>query len=236
MKALLVALVAIVASASMAVPKKKEAAGTIAAGPLRISQEGYNLIVYSETGGAGYYNRALKHVTWPGGASGCTWGCGYDGGYNTKAQIASDWAHLGPERVKALQSVAGLKGSAARAALPRVKAVSVSWEEAMVVYQQKTMPRFGKLTGDAFPRLTELSGDCQATWLSIVFNRGSSLSGGSRLEMRQSRDAIASGKPQPVPGYILDMRRLWVNKGLPGLLTRRKAEAALFQKGLNQRP
>lgn len=228
MKLLLLSLVAMAMSPS---PTKAKGS-SLAAGPLRISQAGYNLIVYSETGGAGYYNRALKHLTWPGGASGITGGCGADFGYTTKAQIAIDWAHLGPERVKAIQSVAGLKGQAAKAQLYRVRSVIITWEEAMQVYQQATMPRFGKMTDQAFPRLTTLHPDCQASILSIVFNRGASMSGGSRLEMRKSRDAIAGGNPGPVPRYILDMRRLWVGKGLDGLLTRRKSEAVLFQRGL----
>jgi hypothetical protein len=229
MKTLLTILLLAMSSAPAVV---KPTAETIAAGPLRISREGQGLIIYSETGGVGYYNRALKNVTWPGGASGCTWGIGYDGGYNTKAQIAEDWAHLGPERVRALQSVAGLKGQAARSALPQVRPIVVTWDEAMQVYQKSTMPRFGKMTDQAFPKLTTLSPDCQAAMLSIVFNRGAAMGGGSRLEMRQSRDAIAAGKPSPVPRYILDMRRLWIGKGLDGLLTRRQKEAALFQRGL----
>jgi GH24 family phage-related lysozyme (muramidase) len=35
-----------------------------------------------------------------------------------------------------------------------------------------------------------------------------------------------------VPPEIRSMKRLWVGKGLNGLLTRRDAEAALFQRGV----
>ncbi len=202
------------------------------AGPLKISKESYDLIVYSETGGAGYYNRALKNLTWPGGASGVTGGIGYDFGYNSKEQIASDWAHLDSKRVAAFQSVAGLKGQAAKAALPRVRAIIITWDEAMVVYQKKTMPRFGKMASTAFPKLVALHPHCQGVILSECFNRGTAMEGPSRLEMRQQRDAIAAGKPNPVPQYILNSRRLWMGKGLDGLLKRRVSEAALFQKGL----
>lgn len=203
------------------------------AGPLKISKESYELIVYSETGGMGYYNRALKNLTWPGGASGVTGGIGYDFGYNSREQIAADWSHLDAKRITAFQSVAGLKGQAAKAALSRVRSIIITWDEAMVVYQKKTMPRFGKMTSDAFPKLTSLHPHCQGTMLSQVFNRGAAMAGNSRLEMRQQRDAIAAGKPKPVPQYILNSRRLWVGKGLDGLLKRRASEATLFQKGLD---
>ena len=206
----------------------------IAAGPLTISQEAYNLIVNEECGGEGYYNRHAIHPEWPGGASGVTVGVGYDCGYNTKAQIASDWAHLGNERIAALQSTAGIKGGSAKIALNRVRHVTISWEEAKITFDKKTVSRFGGMTAAAFPKITDTPDDCEGVMLSIVFNRGSSLAGDSRLEMRQIRDAITNHRWDDGPQYILNMRRLWYGKHLDGLLSRRVKEAALWRRGLDR--
>ncbi len=205
----------------------------LTAGALNISQEAYNLIVNDECGGEGYYNRRYIRPQWPGGASGVTVGIGYDCGYNTKAQIAADWAHLGTERVAALQSVAGLKGQTAKSALGRTRHVVISWQEAKATFDKKTVSRFGDMTATAFKGITAAPDHCEGVMLSIVFNRGALMTGSTRLEMRQCRDAIAAGRLHEVPGYIRSMRRLWVGKGLDGLLKRRLAEAALFERGLN---
>ena len=57
---------------------------------------------------------------------------------------------------------------------------------------------------------------------------------GNRLEMRQIRDAMQAADFSPIPDLIRSMKRLWQGKGLDGLLARRDAEAALFEKGLLQ--
>jgi hypothetical protein len=228
---LLPILCSVLAMAGMPAAPNPSKEKTIPAGGLAVSNEARDLIVYYECGGQGYYNSKLKTPTWPGGASGVTIGIGYDLGYNSKAQIAADWSHIDSTRVARLQSVAGLKGQTAKLALGRAKGVVISWEEALVVFDKKTIPRFGKDTYNTFPKLSAEHPHGQGAMMSIVFNRGSSLSGGTRLEMRQIRDALVAGKSHQVPDLIRAMRRLWVGKNLPGLLKRRVAEAALYEKG-----
>lgn len=202
--------------------------------PIEVSTAARDLIVHYEVGGESYYRKYLQRPTYPGGASGVTVGFGYDCGYNTAAQIRKDWGgRLGKAEVDALASTAGLKGTRAANEIRRVKwLVSVPWETARDVFEQSTMPRFAKLTKVAFPDIDTAHPHGQGAILSIAFNRGTSMSGSSRREMRQIRDHLQPA-PAKIPADIRSMKRLWIGKGLDGLLLRREAEAKLFEKGLS---
>lgn len=202
---------------------------------VEISKEAIELIIEFEVGGVSYYNSVLSKPTDPGGASGVTIGIGYDLGYNTPAQIHRDWGDLlEPSILERLVAVAGMKGESVNPGLiSSLSDIRISYEAAATVFQRNTLPRFAKLAQGAFPLMEKLHPHSQGALVSLVFNRGSSLSGDRRLEMRQIRQAILDGQPEKVPQYFRDMKRLWEGKGLPGLLRRREAEAALFQLGLN---
>src|SRR5690606_12319774 len=74
------------------------------------------LIVRWEVSSPAYYRKQLERPIWPGGASGVTWGIGYDGGHQVRATIKDDWqAHLAVDR---LVTTAGITGQRAKAALP----------------------------------------------------------------------------------------------------------------------
>src|SRR5690606_9796785 len=49
------------------------------------------LIIRWEITSPAWYDRRLRFPVWPGGASGVTWGVGYDGGHQTRAVIEDDW-------------------------------------------------------------------------------------------------------------------------------------------------
>lgn len=206
---------------------------TIPAGPLSISPEGKALIVEFETGGKGYYQKCLAKPSWPGGASGVTVGIGYDVGYNTANQVKADWQALPEGHRNALASAAGVKGVAAKSRASALKWIVVPWETAETVFVANTMPRFGGYTSTAFPGITGKHGHVQGALLSIVFNRGASMSGSSRTEMRAIRSYVAAGNIQPIPGQIRAMKRLWYGKGLDGLLRRRDAEARLIERSFS---
>ena len=205
---------------------------SIPAGPLRISPEARALIVEFETGGQAYYRKALAKPTWPGGASGVTVGIGYDVGYNTRAAVLSDWKALPEGSRNALASAAGVKGAAAKPRASALKWIVVPWETAEAVFVTNTMPRFGLMTSTSFSGITTKHGHVQGSLLSIVFNRGASMSGDSRREMRSIRSYVAAGNIRAIPGQIRSMKRLWYGKGLDGLLRRREAEARLVERSL----
>lgn len=206
----------------------------IPAGPLLISEVSRDLIIEFETGGKSYYESRLQHPTWPGGASGVTIGLGYDVGYNTRSQVLADWRSLPSSHAEAIASASGVKGVAAKTRASALKWITVPWSTSESVFVDRTMPRFGNMTATAFPGVTKTNGDVQGVMLSLVFNRGASVSGTSRVEMLNCRNHIAA-YPQRLsrlPSEIRSMKRLWVGKGLDGLLRRRSAEAALIESSI----
>jgi len=199
-----------------------------------ISLNAYNLILQYEVGGGeNYYNKELKHPSYPGGESGVTIGIGYDLGYNTPTQFATDWkAVLDSTSYERLVPHLGKKSSTAKAAIPSVKDICIAWDSAQAVFKSNTLPRFIKETVNAFPGSQDLHPDAFGALVSLVFNRGGSTSGASRAEMLNIKNAIAAGHPDIynyIAGQIIGMKRLWVGKGLDGLLTRRDDEAKLIR-------
>lgn len=209
----------------------------------RISARGANWIAEFETGGASYYRRFLQAPTYPGGASGVTIGVGYDIGYNTAKQVLADWAGRIPaEALTRLAAVAGLKGDKAKAAVAKVRDIAVPWDAALAVFLERTVPRFGAMTAKAFPGLELLPVPAQEALLSLVFNRGASLSGDSRREMagiadvcaRLKRGEIDQGAALVAIAQLIEaMKRLWRGKGLDGLLKRRDAEASRVRQAVH---
>ena len=201
-----------------------------------VSDKAYKLILkYEVGGGENYYNKALKNPTYPGGQSGVTIGIGYDLGYNTSTQFKKDWAqHLEEESYNLLLKTIGKKGDAAKNCILQVKNISISWAAAESVFQRDTLPRFIDETKRAFPGSDALHPDAFGALVSLVFNRGGSVVGASRVEMNNIKKAIGGeiktlNLYNYIAGQIVAMKRLWVDKGLDGLLTRRDEEARLVK-------
>ena len=196
------------------------------------------ILEFEVGGGEAYYNANLKRPEVPGGASGVTIGVGYDLGYNDLSQFVADWKSLlPPDDFAAFTGCLGLTDDAARHALAHVRTIEVSWSKAYSVFVSSTIPRYWRDTLGAFPAAESLSGDCQGALLSLVFNRGSDMTGSRRLEMRQIRDALAAGQPEKLPALLRAMIRLWAGMDIEaGMRRRRNAEAALFEQGLAAAP
>ena len=79
---------------------------------MKLNEASMSLILkYEVGGGEAYYNKFLRHPTWPKGESGITIGVGYDLGYNTAATIKNDWGpELSEDSIKRLLQCAGVKG------------------------------------------------------------------------------------------------------------------------------
>lgn len=205
----------------------------IPAGPLQISPESKALIIEHETGGRSGY---VKRPEWPGGASGVTVGIGYDCGYNTRSAVLSDWSALPESTRLALASTAGVKGVAAKPRAAALKWIVVPWEHAEALFVRNTMPRFGTMTARAYPGVIGTNGDVQGVMLSITFNRGADKRGDRRRELAAiDRDLLADPKRlADLPPQIRSMKRLWIGRGLDGLLRRREEEARLIERSLTR--
>jgi hypothetical protein len=202
-----------------------------------ISDQSFELIVGFETGGQHYYERIIKaRPHWPGGQSGVTIGCGFDLGHNSKDEFRSAWNGLLQKRdLSLLEGAVGKKGVSARHFLPRVLGINVPWGTALAVFENTTLLKYCGKVFRNLPNVERLHPHSVGALVSLVFNRGASfrLKGHRYREMRRILELMGSGDFGGVPEQIRQMKRLWENQGLEGLLVRRDQEAELFQKGLD---
>jgi len=166
---------------------------------------------------------------WPGGASGITIGIGYDLGYESAGDFENDWQAILGADFATLSQVVGLKGADAQAKASGLKTIKIKSADAEQVFLERSVPKYQALTQQAFPGVDALPADAQGALFSLVYNRGTSMNGDSRKEMRAIRDAVPNGDLQEIANQLRAMKRLWVNKGLDGLLKRRDAEADLVE-------
>jgi len=192
---------------------------------MNIDEAGLNFIIEQETGGQDEYNR---HPEWPGEASGITIGIGYDLGYNSSATISRDW-QLEVQRadLERLVACAGIRGADAQTRLPLVRDIKIDWQSAVDVFESVTVPRFYDMMLNVYPEAAQLGSNQAAALLSLVFNRGSALSGDRRREMQEIQYALKAGTIAQVPDLLRSMDRLWPNT--KGLRLRRHREADLFE-------
>jgi GH24 family phage-related lysozyme (muramidase) len=196
---------------------------------MELSDKSLKLILeYEVGGGEAYYNKELKHPSYPGGASGVTIGIGYDLGYNTADQFTKDWkSHLSEVDFGRLAKCLGSKGSFAKPLITNVKDIVVPWKGALTIFKSNTVPRFINETLKAFPGADQLKPDAFGALVSLVFNRGGALTGTNRTEMMNIHNLVPKKDYKAIAHEITSMKRIWVGKGLDGLLRRRDAESAL---------
>lgn len=200
-----------------------------------LSSEGLDLILEFE----GFDPRP----TWPKAASGVTIGFGYDLGYVSIDEFVSDWSAFIPDasELDALIQCVGLTGLAAKEAVPKVATIVVTKTAARSVFLQRSMPKAEFNTRKAFPRSVELCDNAYSALVSLVFNRGGSMTDPlgdplqRRKEMREIRDTLSSNtlsnqeKLAAIAKSLRRMKRIWKGQGLAGLIKRRESEALLVE-------
>jgi hypothetical protein len=204
---------------------------------LKLSKEAINKAImafevsWSPQAGFAVYNRKYRKPIVPdpdNTDSGVTIGIGYDCGHVSANKVKMDWQSVLPlHMVNALASVAGLKKRTAFNRLPSVSMVDVPIETALQVFYNTTIHDFGKEALRIYPDLFKLHPVEQSVIVSLVYNRGGSLFGERRKEMRELIVAIKNDNDNEIADLILGMRRLWPNT--LGLRRRREAEAALVK-------
>lgn len=201
-----------------------------------ISQAAFDLVVDEEVSSRAVYEKRYRHPEWPGGASGVTWGIGYDGGQSSRATIVGDWTHKeADDEVSAMAECAGITGNAARSFLPQVRnRIDVSWDVAIDVFSNHDVPKYVGLVRSHLPNIELLSPDCLGALFSLVYNRGPSFEMASDRyrEMRAIKVHMAAKEFAKIPAEFRSMKRLWNN----GLVGRREREAILFERGLAGSP
>ena len=196
--------------------------------PDRLTPAGRELIYEFEVGGGkSYYDRFLIRPEWPGAASGVTIGVGYDLGYNSRPVILSDWKML--PTAPRLADVSGYKGQSAHAKLSQVRDILVKWELAEQVYDTVTVTKFWQVCQRTWPGFDKLRPNAQASLLSLTFNRGDSLIGERRREMKTIASLSPNRDYQGMSDELRDMVRVWKGSTIERAMTRRRnAEADLM--------
>jgi len=199
-----------------------------------INKKSIDFIIQHEAGGRAYYDKVLQKPIWPGGESGITVGLGYDLGYNTEKQFIKDWGKvLSEPNVKTLKTVIGFKGQKAKLSLKgELLNIRIPYNIAYDVFVKSSIPRYYKLTLSIYPGMVNLNEDTQGALVSMIFNRGSSLNGESRKEMRAIVDLIEAKDYEGIAEEIEKSKRLWEHKGLDGLVIRREAEADMIRNSI----
>lgn len=184
-------------------------------------------IVDFETGGPRYYNRYLTTPLAPlNDASGNTIGVGYDLGYYTPEEIRNDWqGFIAKEDIEKLVGVAGLRGDNAKQMHRSVVGVNIPYEVALKQFMKVTLPRWIMKSYQLWPNFDSLNSNQKTALVSLTFNRGTSLEGQSRIEMKEVRDLLSRGNIRPIAGLIKSMAR---RSPLKGVQVRRVAESELF--------
>jgi len=187
-----------------------------------------DLIVEFEVSSPGYYGARLAGVYYPGGASGPTWGIGYDGGHQTSGVILRDWQlHEARER---LAESAGVTGTVARDRIGDWQGISTPYRYAYRVFADVSVPEYHRRAQRAFgDALGNLPPPAEGALVSLVYNRGGSMTGNARREMRAIRDeCLPAADVVCVARELRAMCRLWEGTpNGPGLCRRRDAEADL---------
>ena len=206
-----------------------------------LSKKSLDLILEFEVGGGeNYYNKYLKNPTWPEGQSGVTIGVGYDLGYVNKSEFSEDWKDLPKEIFDRLYKVVGIKGYNAKNLIRGLKDITIPWDIALKVFNNKTVTKFWNLTKQTFPNFDNLPEDAKGGLVSLVFNRGNALEGDRRREMKLIRDGmkLVSNYDQKALSFIANqirnMKRIWIGGSIEkGMSRRRDAEAKLIEESLN---
>jgi GH24 family phage-related lysozyme (muramidase) len=190
------------------------------------------LILEYEVGGSkSYYDKFLKTPTWPKGASGMTLGIGVDCGYYTPTELEKLFYFLPKDQLEIVKGASGKTGQAGKEYTEKHKnsGIVVSWDQAIEIFDNLTWPKFARLTEKTFPEVDKLCDDAYGALVSLVFNRGTSLIGDSRKEMRNIRDLVPKKDYKGIAKELRNMKRIWQGKGLDGLLTRRESEAKMVE-------
>lgn len=208
-----------------------------------LATNGIAFIALEETGGLRHYHNFTRWPHFPGYSSGITIGVGYDLRFNSEESFKTLWAsHLPEEVVLELSSDIGKRGTKKRVAQLKRLGVEIPFKAAWPVFVDKTLPTFYTETESIYPSLPRLPDMCRSVLVSLVFNRGASLTGSRRSEMRAIRDILVLADNNEidkrrrkmilveVEDQLISMKRLWNPHS--GVYKRRQAEANLWRTSL----
>lgn len=196
-----------------------------------LSTTDVTFVVREEVGSRKYYDQVTAFPHFPGEDSGVTIGIGYDLQFQGTDHFEADWKEeLSSEELEKLRPHLDRKGSSE--VIAALKSIKIPFHAAWRVFTKCTLPRYIGQTRAAYPQFGELPDGCRGVLVSLVYNRGASMDGDKRTEMRAIREHLAAHNFAKVAEEIEAMKRLWPDS--KGLRERREREAALWRKGLTE--
>lgn len=196
-----------------------------------ITAAGMTFIAREEVSDGTTYRKKFQRPCLPPFPSGVTIGIGYDCRFADRAQLESDWQGvLSSQAVDLLEPALGIPGTLFLC--ERAAAVNISLGDAMRVFAARSLPKYFELTRRIYPAVADqsLNAAQRTALVSLVYNRGTDLSGDRRREMLTIQSLLQNGQLADVPQQFESMTRLWLNVA-NGLVKRRRAEALLWQSG-----
>lgn len=196
-----------------------------------VSPAAVALIVAFEIVSPAYYTKRLQSPVYPGGASGATIGIGYDLGHQSRSTIATDWADH--PQVERLLPAAGVMGAPARTLVRTMRDVVTPLPHAQRVFSAATLPTYNRLTARAFANGWDaLPPDASGSLTATVYNRGTSMRGDRRREMRELRDTcVPAVDTACMATQYRSMCRLWKGSSIEAGLCRRYEATAQLAEG-----
>lgn len=201
-----------------------------------ISKRSLDNLVMEEVSSQAMYEKKYRGIVVPPGESGGTIGIGYDLGQVTPDDIQRHWkAELSQPMINILKMFSGLKGDKARRAIAVnmiAKEVNIPFQSAINVFSKISLPDYGRKALSIYPGLDKLTPDAVGALVSLIYNRGTDLTGDRRKEMKAIVPLVKEKDYDGIAAEIIAMKRLWGDDA-KGLLLRREREAALV-KGSNR--
>ena len=193
---------------------------------------GVTFIAREEVSDASTYRKKYCTPTVPPFPSGITIGIGYDCRFVRRDDLLADWGDVLPVfMIERLETALGRIGSPALR--DQMAGVVVPLGAAMRVFAQRSLPKYLEQTRIIYPQVADdvLTAAQRTALVSLVYNRGTDLTGDRRREMRSIREWLALGQIDRVADEFESMIRLWNAATAPGLILRRQAEATLWRSG-----
>lgn len=193
-----------------------------------LTAAGRTLIYEFEVGGKSGYNPRPEAPD--ARASGVTWGIGYDAHQNGPGVIVQDWQALGPRSAQRLAATHPFVGRSAQAHLSEVRDILVAWQTASDVFDRIDVGREFDAAHRLWPGFDDLRPNAQAALISNGFNRGWSVVGAARAEMREMKRMTPLKDYAGIATQLRRSERVWRGTEIyNGLRRRRYAEAALCE-------
>lgn len=164
---------------------------------------------------------------YPGGDSGVTIGLGYDLGY--ESNFEADWSEvLDAEVLERLAKTIGLKGGEAGVAAEHLRDIRITEAQAIGVFNKRTAAVYDAQLDKIYPGWRALLPEAQIAIWSLVYDRGNSLAGGDRIQMRAMVPMVQTGDYVGLANELIAMISIWNGSSIhQDMKTRRTAESDL---------